>query len=115
MCDIAFLPNAFQAQKCTNTPRRCSCNGRPIAGQLCACEELAQGPYTVTVSDEARTRTLHVLQAERSNQSVTAPHAIANPIRSNDSYRPIFIMPKMFGSSRAVETHFKKPRYFKKT
>jgi len=41
--------------------------------QSIVCEELAHGPYTVTVSDEART--VHsMLQAERSNRNATVPH-----------------------------------------
>src|SRR6218665_1385225 len=47
--------NKFRSSFLSVTPVQMQCYCRVIV-----CEELAQGPYTVTVSDKARTRTLRV-------------------------------------------------------
>jgi len=60
--DLSYRPSSFSMQSsevvhlhALVAQTQCYCRLQSIV-----CEELAQGPYTVTVSDKARTRTLRI-------------------------------------------------------
>jgi len=54
-----------------------------IAWQLLCAKNFLKSHYTVTVSDEARTRILCALKAERSNQSAALAASVILIIKKN--------------------------------